>query len=117
MSVIREVNLDTLKELDGGKAWHAFQQHIRRAAIDCLDRPGDDKARKVVLEIELSPVLDAQSLECSEVTAKIQASSTVPKHRTKKYSFGLRRNGSLVFNVDAPDNVNQTTFLEDGEDA
>lgn len=66
MSVIREVSLDTLKELDGGKAWHAFQRHVRRAAMDCMDRPGDAKPRKVVLELELTPVTEDDG-DCNEV--------------------------------------------------
>jgi hypothetical protein len=112
--LIREVTLDSLKALDGGKAWHAFQTHIKRAALDCMDRPGDGKGRKVTLELELTPVMEADG-DCVEVACTIRAASVVPKHQTKPYSFGLRRNGSLVFNEDSPTSVNQMTMLEDEE--
>lgn len=115
MSIVMQFALDNLKELDGGKAVEALNQHIRRAALDCLDRPADGKPRTVTLTISLSPVLDPQG-NCEEVQAQIHASSTVPKHRTKVYSLGLRRNGVLVFNPDSPDHIDQSTFLPANED-
>jgi hypothetical protein len=109
-----QFSLDTLKDLDGGKASAAFEQHVRRAALDCLDRPGDPAARKVTFEVSLSPRMDPTG-DCTEVEVQIRASSVVPKHQTKPYSFGLRRGGMLVFNPDSTDNVNQSTLI-DGED-
>jgi hypothetical protein len=110
-----EFTLESLRDLDGGKAAVAFTQHVKRAALDCLDRPGDKAARKVTLEISLIPVMEPGG-DCTEVDVQIKASSAVPKHQTKPYSFGLRRGGMLVFNPDATDNVNQSTYLSDPED-
>lgn len=109
-----QFNLDNLKELDGGKAAAAFETHVRRAAADCMDRPGDNKARKVTLEVTIIPIMDPAG-DCTEVEAQIHAKSTVPPHRTKPYSFGLRRNGVLVFNPDSTDNIAQSTLIP-GED-
>lgn len=106
---LQPFRLDTLSALDGGKAVVAFDQHTRRATQDIADRPGDKSPRKVTLTITLTPVLQADGL-CNEVDAQIEVSSTVPKHRTKPYSFGLNHNGMLIFNADSPDNVNQSTF-------
>jgi hypothetical protein len=114
VSPIVQFTLASLQDLDGGKAVKAFEQHVRRAAIDCMDRPADATARKVVLELELTPVMD-QAGECTEVNARFKAASAVPKHQTKLYSLGLRRNGVLVFNPDSPDHIDQTTFLSDQE--
>lgn len=111
---VRQFSLDTLKALDGGKAALAFDEHVKRAALDCMDRPGDKAARTVTLEIKLTPVMEPGG-DCTEVTAQIKATSAVPKHQTKPYSFGLRRGGMLVFNEDAVDNINQATFM-DGDD-
>lgn len=110
---IQEFTLDALKNLDFGKVWQAFQMHLMRAAQDCADRPADDKPRKVVLEFGLAPIL-AQDGTCDEVAGQFNIHSKVPTHRTKLYSFGLRRNG-IVWNPDSPENVNQQTFLADGE--
>lgn len=109
-----QFTLDNLRELDGGKASIAFEQHVRRAAMDCMDRPGDNAARKVTLEITLKPVMEPGG-DCTEVKAQLKASSAVPKHQTKEYSFGLRRNGMLAFNPDSPDAVDQKTIFDDGE--
>ena len=113
MSVL-QFTLKNLEDLDGGKGAVAFEQHVRRAALDCMDRPGDKAARKVVLEVTLIPVMEAGG-DCTTVDAQIKVSSAVPKHQTKPYSFGLRRGGMLVFNPDSVDNVNQTTLM-DGDD-
>lgn len=112
---VRQFTLDALDDLDSGKAIEAFNLHIRRAAQDCYDRPGDDKPRKVKLEVSFTPVMDDEG-DCNEVKAQIYASSAVPTHRTKTYSFGLRANGVVVFNPDSPDCVDQTTLIPDDND-
>lgn len=111
---IHALTLDSLKHLDLGKADAGFKTHLERAARDCMDRPGDDKKRKVILEIAMEPLMLPDGT-CDEVKAQIQITSKIPSHRTRVYSFGLRRNGTLTFNEDSPDNVNQTTMLEDDE--
>lgn len=110
---MKQFTLDNLKDLDGGKAAFAFEQHVKRAALDCMDRPGDPKPRTVTLVVSLIPVMEPGG-DCTDVEAQIHAKSAVPPHKTKPYSFGLRRNGVLVFNPDSPDNVNQATLM--GED-
>lgn len=109
MSLVK-FDIESLKDLDGGKAAAAFETHVKRAAIDCLDRPADNKPRKVTLEVAITPVLEPGG-DCTEVEVQIYAKSTVPPHRTKPYSFGLRRNGVLVFNPDSTDNIDQSTLL------
>lgn len=112
--MIHQLKLESLKDLDAGKAVIAFERHLTRAANDCADRPGDRKPRKVILEINLTPVLD-EDLDCTEVKAQIQVTSKVPVHRTKVYSLGMRRNGILVFNEDSPEAIDQTTLLPDDD--
>ncbi len=107
------MTLKTLHLLDYGKAAEALQTHLRRAAVDCLDRPGDAKARKVTLQFEIVPVLEPDG-DCTEVRVTIQAISKMPTHCTKPYSMALRKNGSLGFSEDSPENVGQTTIF-DGE--
>jgi hypothetical protein len=112
---IKALTLDSLKDLDMGKAFVAFQQHLTRAAADCIDRPGDGKARSVKLEIALVPVIEPDGT-CEEVRAQIAVSSKVPIHKTKVYSFGVRSNGAVTFNPDSPDNVSQGTFSMEGDE-
>jgi hypothetical protein len=107
--MLHSFSLESLKNLDMGKASEAFQHHVRRAALDCLDRPLDGKPRKVVLEIAMVPDPE-QDGACDKVKLQIRASSALPKHQTKVYSLGARVNGQLVFNEDALDNVDQGTL-------
>jgi hypothetical protein len=109
---LESFSLDNLTELDGGKASLVFEKHLRRAALDCYDRPGDPAGRKVVLEFVLKPVLDEDG-SCTEVSAAIAAKSSVPVHKTRAYSLGLKPNGSLVFNPDSPDRVGQSTLFDE----
>jgi hypothetical protein len=111
---IVQLTLDSLNRLDFGKANETFQRHLARAAVDCMDRPTDSKPRKVLLQIDLVPVME-QDGDCTEVAAQIQVVSKVPAHRTKVYSLGLRRNGALVFNEDSPTNIDQTTIFDSEE--
>lgn len=111
---LQQFTLDALRDLDGGKAAEAFRLHVQRAALDCLDRPADPKPRVVTLQFSVAPVLETDG-SCDRVEVQINASSKVPNHRTRVYSFGLRRNGILVFNPDSPDSVDQGTFLPDGD--
>lgn len=112
----KPLTLASLVDLDMGKATLAFQQHLARAAADCIDRPEDTKPRKVTLEIAMVPVIENDG-SYYEVRSSICVSSKVPRHQTKVYSFGVRKNGSLVFNPDSVDNVNQNTFMTDDEDS
>jgi hypothetical protein len=111
---IHQLSLDALDKLDMGKAAEAFRLHLRRAALDCLDRPGDDKPRTVVLKVALKPAMEPDG-DCTEVKGQFHVASKVPDHRTKVYSFGLRKNGGLVFNEDSPESIDQSTMFEDQE--
>lgn len=111
---LRQFSLDNLSELDGGKAALAFELHVRRAALDCSDRPADPKARKIVFQVDLTPVMEPGG-DCTDVDVRIGVKSTVPPHKTKPYSMGLRKNGVVVFNPDSPDAIDQQTFdMENG---
>jgi hypothetical protein len=111
---LQSLTLANLKDLDLGKIDEAFQRHLARAAIDCMDRPTESKPRVVTLQFEVVPVeVDG---DCDEVVVRIQTTSKVPTHKTRPYSLAPRRNGALVFNPDSPTNVAQGTFLPDDDD-
>jgi hypothetical protein len=108
---LKALSLETLSQLDE-KIAEAFRRHLDRASHDCYDRPGDNKPRKITLEVALVPVLEDDG-GCKDVKVQVQVASAVPKHKTKVISVGLRPNASLVFNPDSLDDVNQTTLLPD----
>lgn len=111
---VRQLNLKALEDFDGGKAAMSFNGHLARIAADCMDRPGDTKARKVTLTFTVVPVISPDGT-CDDVKAKFHIKSSVPDHCSKEYSLGMRRNGVLVFNEDSLDNIDQTTLLGDDD--
>lgn len=107
---VHELTLESIKnDLAGGRVGEAFALELKRCVTDCEDRPGDDKPRKVMLEIELKPSTDEKGF-CENVWGQIRGSSSVPKRKTKPISFGVRRGGMLVFNDLSEDNFNQKTI-------
>lgn len=112
---VRQLSLESLKQLDDGKPMAAFNTHLARIAADCLDRPADSKERVVNLKLVCKPQLQPDG-DCTEVKMQLFVTSSIPTHKTKVYSCGLRKNGVLVFNPDSLDAVDQTTFLSDEDD-
>jgi len=107
---IHELTLRALMEdLDGGRISEAFMTELRRVALDCDDRPADDKARKVTLELQITPVCDEHGC-LDTVRGKFHVKSTVPQRRSRSYDFAYRAGGQLVFNDMSDDNFRQQTF-------
>lgn len=103
--------LETLGELDMGKATKAFEHELRRCVQDCIDRPADSNARTVTLQMTLKPVPEGDV--CDTVSGEFEIKGKVPARRTRLYSFGVKKTGGLVFNADSPDDVAQQTLLDE----
>lgn len=112
MSLLK-FDLDTLKELDGGRVPEAFRQAVQRVINDCTDRPGLADPRKVVMELAIIPVKGEGGL-LEGVAATFQISDAIPKRKTKAYSFGIRQGTDgkqkMIFSTEDPHNVSQLTF-------
>ena len=54
----RTLTLKNTPELDNGRVAVAFDNALRLATLDIIDRPADKTPRKVYLICELRPVLD-----------------------------------------------------------
>lgn len=108
-------SLEALQHLDGGKAAVAFRRAVEDCVRDCQDRPLDDKARKVTLELSITPVAGEDpefenSFRAEGVEGQFKIATTLPKRQTKPYSFGIDAKGRMYFSRNSPDNVNQTTI-------
>jgi hypothetical protein len=102
-------DLDSLKELDGGRVAEAFTQAVRRAVADCEDRPTEENARKVTMQLELLPVM-GEGGHCEGVQASFQIKDSIPTRKSRIYSFGVKAGQKLFFSDEDPHNVNQYTF-------
>lgn len=113
---VQPLTLSSIRNLDMGKIEEALALHLSRAAADCDDRPADPSPRKIVMTIAVSPQASAEG-NLEDVKAQVFVKSSVPDHRTRIYSLGVRRlpgrGATFVFNDNSPENVNQGTFLDE----
>lgn len=109
---LQQLSLSQIAEIDDGRIAEAFAQAVKRAAQDCDDRPGDDRPRKITLEIAFSPVLAENGL-CDSVKSQIQIKDTIPTRKSRVYDFGLRKGGLFVYQPMALDNHRQNTMFND----
>lgn len=110
MGDYRQVTLADLAKMDDGRLAKAFDQELKRIALDCEDRPADDRTRKLTLQLEVVPVLEDDGT-CSELKMKAQFKSTVPTRQSKPYSLNLRKNGIMAYRPHSEDNHEQSNFL------
>lgn len=117
LSYLKELTLADLARFDGERIGVAMEQAMRRVADDIYDRPGEDRPRKVVLEMALVPVCDDGG-NCEDVKFQIQVKDTIPTRKSKVYSLGIRRrNGEtkLMYSDAAPDDHRQPGLLPEGD--
>ena len=107
-----QLNLENLAELDDGRVAIAFGQALKRAADDCIDRPGDKKARVISLEAHVIPVIDADTGQCEGAHIEFQIKHKLPVRKSKTYSFEIKKGGHLWFSSESPDDVDQLTFAD-----
>ena len=114
--MLKQVKLGSLADFNDGKLAAAFDHHLRLAFEDVNDRPGEKKARKVTLQVEVVPIVhqDGATTDC-QILAQVK--STVPTHVTAPVTCQLRQSqkGSMaVWNDLAEDNPDQMTIDEIG---
>lgn len=112
MSQVQEMDLtfSAIELLDEGKIAKLLKRHLTQVAQDCVNRPADDSARKVMLQFEFRPILDPDTRECDLVKCEIECKSKVPTFRSKKYEMRVHRSG-FAFNADFPDDLDQPSLF------
>jgi hypothetical protein len=115
---LQRFSLSKLSDLDGGRAIETFQNALKVAVKDCLDRPGDKRPRKVVLQMTLKPVarIDGATIDCDGADANFQCKTMLPHYETPNVNFGVQQSGDLIFNPDSPRDHKQTTLLNDPDE-
>jgi hypothetical protein len=98
------LQLDTIGELDGGRAAGIINAAIKAAVADLDDRGGDTKARKVNISIEMK--MDKNG----HIFVSTQAKTQLPPYQTGGTLGAMRvtKNGpQLEFQPLAPDDPSQ----------
>ena len=106
---VLEFSAQSLATIDGGRIAAAINQELKKAALDCDDRPGEKRARKINVALEMVPVLDEKGLADSvKVRATIKA--THPDRRSRVFDMSLRKGGKLAYDEESLENVDQQTL-------
>jgi hypothetical protein len=104
-----QFDIANIGDLDDGRVSVAFAHELRRAVMDCMDRPGDKKPRSVTLEFRLTPVVGEEG-QCDGAEGEFEIKSKVPTRKSKTYSFSTNRKGHLIYSSNNPEDIDQATF-------
>lgn len=111
---LMKLSVASMNELDGGRLRTAIEKSIKRAVDDCKDRPNLDTARKVGIELIITPYAD-ETGDVVSVNLDYQVKPTLPPMKREGLSLSVQKDGALLFNEHSPDNVNQRTVFDDKE--
>jgi hypothetical protein len=113
-----QLTASTLAKLDRGAAAKALDTAIAAAVHDCLDRPTDERARKITLTLELAPIKEVigNVISCEGASGKFKVRYRQPDWESLKLDFGVRENGMLVFAEMSPANHQQPTLFDREEE-
>lgn len=116
MAEYLELRLDTVAELGVG-ASEAFAKALLHAVRDCIDRPADERPRKIVMQVDVTPVKEVHQnvISCEGARAVFKVRARVPDYETDTCDFGVKKDGRLFFNPLSPRNHKQDTFEFDNE--
>lgn len=99
---------ESLMRMDGGRIALAINNELHRVIEDLSDRPADRTARKVIIQIEISPVGDGSVADSTKVG--FQVKSTVPTKKSRSYSMRVYGGRELQFNEASPSDARQGTL-------
>lgn len=103
------LSMKSLSEIDNGRLREAFDQALRRAHADCKDRPSVKGARKISLQLSISPVVDVDTGDLDSCDVGFKIKEAVPERGTRAYNMVSDSEG-LVFNDLARTNARQQTL-------
>lgn len=109
-----ELDLESLKQLQGGAVFQQVQKLIQAAVLDCENRPAEERARKVTLQLEIKPVSRIEEIDETHtrrvldgLKLSLQMDVKCPTRKTIEFDCGVGDNHTLLFNPDSPHNHRQ----------
>ncbi len=106
------LKLETIPDVGHGAVAVALNKLLHKAYMDIQDRPNVIGARKVSLEIHLTPICDQGQL--ASVGARFTFKNSEPERSTMDFRMKPTREG-ISFMPDAPDNPNQQSLMEQAD--
>jgi hypothetical protein len=112
-----ELDLTTLKELQGGAVFQQVQKLLSAAVADCENRCGEERDRVVTLKLAIKPVTRSEEIDDSHsrkvldgVKLKLEMDLKCPTRRTIEFDCGVGDNHALLVNPDSPYNHRQAAL-------
>lgn len=106
LSNLRKANLELL-DAD-------FSRALRIASVDCQERPGEEKPRKVILAFELRPAPNQKGV-CERVLVDPTTQTVLPKTNPTGTLVAVpHAQGDLWIRSGSPDDPQQTSFVDPG---
>lgn len=109
-----ELDLNTLHQLQGGAIFEQVQKLIKQAVADCENRPAEDRARKVTIQLEMKPVTRIEDIDETHrrlvldgLKLSLQMDVKCPTRKTIEFDCGVGDGHALLFNPDSPHNHRQ----------
>ena len=115
MASSTKLRLENLVQLDGGIVCRAFDCELGQGVQDCLDRPTDNRPRKVAVVFTIKPKVDVKAGEvnCEDCLVEAEVASSMPKKRTKSFTMKPKHSGDLCFHPDLADDPDGDTLYDD----
>lgn len=108
--LLEQMTLANVQEVHRGMVALQFNQLLRMAAQDIIDRPGDKSARTVKLVIQLKPVLDKKTGVLDVITNEFEFDHKFPKFRSEPYPMLVDADGVMYFQPGSPFDPRQLSF-------
>ena len=120
MQELHKLQAKSLAKLDRGTLAIAIEQALQTTARDCLDRPTDDRARTVVVTISLKPKAEydeaSRAMQITGAEGQYKVKCNVPDRESKPLDFGLKDDGTIIFNENVPENHRQPSIFVETKD-
>ena len=100
------------EKLDKGRIASAINHAVRQAISDCSDRPGNDAARKIVIEITAKPKLDKTSAALDTVDVSFDIKCRLPAATSAVYPMVAAVGGVPMFQELSPFDPRQESLFK-----
>lgn len=104
------LTLGSLLDLDDGNVAAAVDDQLRRCSQHLKQRPDEEAARTVMLEIHMKP-----GPESVKTTFKVK--TRLPAYETDEYQMLPAKDGTLWFQTLSPDNPRQADLSQASDEA
>jgi len=91
----QQLNLGTVSAVDAGEIARVWNIAVERAIRDCTNRPGETRARKVILQVEFSPS-SGEDGSVDDLEVSFQVQDKFPAFSTGTIVMRIRKRGQQL---------------------